>query len=370
LKQIILVAGVDYSGMFKGKGVDFRIFCDNRMKRILAGNRSKQDMTFQIFDFRRGEVITQETTYPGGKKTDKITKLTPSPFKVISRANYDVTVSGGETHAIFKERQNDTMSIIDIYTAVQKIGVIAPNTLTELSFFSHSWMGGPIMVNSYDDGILHIYLPLVSTPFSLTLPGGMRDPDDRDPRESKDFIPPTMDASKLDNFKKAFDTNGHIWIWGCSFPRLVHEILYKIEKHPKYKESGLGDEEVFKITNFNTAQADLLETVLLNARALGAPFPDKKNIEIKFKFLKYFFCLITEASYAHIIAKNANVKTIAGVMGTFSDYDKGPLPLMSVNKGFSEHFTFYKNYLGFEFDPEGRKYGVYKPSFACTTPTP
>jgi hypothetical protein len=368
LKQVILVAGVDYSGIFKGRGVDFRIFCDNRVKRILAGNRSKQDMTFQIFDFSRGEVITQETTYPGGKRIDKTTKLTPSPFKPVSRANYNVTVSGGETHSRFKDRQKDIMSIIDIYTAIQNVGVNAPNTLTELSFFSHGWYGGPILVNSYDDGILNIYPPFSSTPIPLTLPGGMRDPDDHDPRESKDFTPPTMDVSKLDNFKKAFDTNGHIWIWGCNFPRPVHEILDKIEKHPKYKERGVGDEEIFKFTNFNTAQADLLEEFLLDA--LGAPFPDKKNIEIKFKFLKYFFCLMTEASYAHIIAKNANVKTFAGVMGTYSVYDKGPLPLMSVYKGFAKHFTFYKNYLGFDFDPEGRKYGAYKPSFACSTPTP
>lgn len=364
MKHFILVAGVDY----EFKGVDFRIFCDNRVKRILAANKSKDDMTFQIFDFRRGEIVTKERLFVGGKPTDKNTKLTPSPFKAVSKANYDVTVTAGETHYYFKEGQDDIMSITDIYDAVQKIGVDAPHTLAELSFFSHAWMGGPILVNSFDDGNFTVKLPPFSTPVSLPLPGGMRDPDDLDPRASKDFIPPVMNASQLSNFKNAFHNAGHIWIWGCAFPRLVHEVLHKIERHPKYKDSGLGGEEVFKITNFNAAQADILEKFLRST--LGGPFPDKTNIEIKFKFLKHFFCLITEASYTHHIAKNATVKAFGGVMGTYSDYDTGHLPLMSVYKGFAKHFTFYKNYLGFDFDPEGRKYGAYEPGFSCTPPVP
>jgi hypothetical protein len=351
LKQIILVAGVDY----EFRGVNFRIFCDNRIKRILANNRGKTDMTFQIFDFRKGELVTQTTTFSGGKRIDKIAKITPSPFKPISKANYDKIVTNGETHYHFKDGQSDIMSIIDIYNAVRQIGINTPNTLVELSFFSHSWMGGPILVNSFDDG-------------NLTLRGAMRDPDDKDPRASKDFIPPTMDAVQLANFKKAFHTDGYIWIWGCAFPRLVHEILHKIEHHPKYKTSGLGDEELFKITNLNTEQANLLEQIL--SSTIGVSLPNKKNIEIKFKFLRYFFCLITMASYTHHIAKNANVKTFGGVMGTYSDYDKGFLPLMSIYKGFAKHIAFYKNYLAFDFDPEGRQFGKYTPNFSCITPAP
>jgi hypothetical protein len=67
MKHIILVAGVDY----EFKGVDFRVFCDSRVKRILARNTKKEDLTFQIFDFRRGEVATHEFTYPAGKRVEK-----------------------------------------------------------------------------------------------------------------------------------------------------------------------------------------------------------------------------------------------------------------------------------------------------------
>jgi len=43
---------------------------------------------------------------------------------------------------------------------------------------------------------------------------------------------------------------------------------------------------------------------------------------------------------------------------------------MSVDAGFSAHFAFYKNYLGFSFDPDGRHYAIYTPGGACTAPTP
>ena len=364
MKTFILVAGVDY----EFKGVDFRIFCTNRMKRQVAANKKKEDLTFQVFDFRKGEVVTHEFTYPGGKKTEKITPLSPSPFKPIAKANYDRTVSGGETHYRFKDGQRDTLSVTNIYQAVQQVGVNAANTLVELSFFSHAWMGGPILVNSFDDGAVTLAMPPLLAPTPFALPSGQRDPDDKDPRAAKDFIAPTMDAVALANFRKAFHSAGIIWIWGCAFPRLVHEILHKIERNRAYKASGLGDDVIFKLTNFNAAQAGLLEQVLLPE--LGAPFPDKKKIELKFKFIKHFFCKITSASYSHHIAVAANVKTLGGVMGTYSEYDSGVLPLMSVHKGFARHFQFYKNYLGFTYDPEGRNYGFYLPGFTCPAPSP
>jgi hypothetical protein len=81
---------------------------------------------------------------------------------------------------------------------------------------------------------------------------------------------------------------------------------------------------------------------------------------------------MTVSTYLHTIASNANVKTFGAVMGTYAEYDDTAvvLPLMKVHEGFTRHFTFYKNYLGFAFDPEGRRYGEYKPGFTCTAPTP
>ena len=282
--------------------MDFRIFCDNRMKRLIAANTAKSELTFQIFDVRKGEVATHVVTYPGGKKTTASSVLSPSPFQAVTKAHYDRTVSGGETHFHFKEGQSDKMSILDIYTAVQSLGAASANELMELSFFSHAWMGGPILVNSFDDGIVNVAMPL-GPPIAFPMPSGARDPDDNDPWAAKDFISPTMDAAALTNFKNAFHSDAFVWIWGCAFPRLVHEILHKVERNAAYKDSGLGDDTVFTIKNFNVSQADLLEKWIKTE--MSGPFPDKKNIVIEFKFLKYFFCKITAASYTQHIAKNA-----------------------------------------------------------------
>jgi hypothetical protein len=55
----------------------------------------------------------------------------------------------------------------------------------------------------------------------------------------------------------------------------------------------------------------------------------------------------------------------ASVIGTYSEYDSGTLPLMHVAKSFGRHFNFYESYLGFSFDPEGRKYGEFSPTLTC-----
>src|SRR5690606_7934274 len=109
-----------------------------------------------------------------------------------SKANYDVVKSGKETYYHFKNNQFTTMSIVDIYKTVQEIGKNEPKSLVELSFFSHGWMGGPILVNSFDDRQLHI--PVVGR---IPVPNGFRDPDDRDPRTALDFIPPNMSPAAL-----------------------------------------------------------------------------------------------------------------------------------------------------------------------------
>jgi hypothetical protein len=203
-------------------------------------------------------------------------------------------------------------------------------------------------------------------PIPVPLASTARDPDDFDPR-AKDFSSPTMDAAVLADFANAFQPDGRIWLWGCAFPRLVHEVLHKIEHHPAYRQSGLGDDVVFRFRNLSTAQADLLEDWVEH---VTGPFPNKRNIEIEFKFLKYFACLVNTAGYSHLIATRTGITTFAALMGTYSEYEKGPRPLMFVHKGFARHFTFYKNYLGFDFDPEGRRYGKYTPAFTCTPPAP
>ena len=51
---------------FQFRGVDFRILCENRIKRLVRTNKSQEDMTFQIYDFHKGEVIIKKITFSGG----------------------------------------------------------------------------------------------------------------------------------------------------------------------------------------------------------------------------------------------------------------------------------------------------------------
>lgn len=346
-KRYIMVAGVDYDF----KGVDFSIFCKNRIKRIIAKNTSKQALHFTTFDIRKGKQTVLDVSYPSGNKKETSSNPNPNKFKAVSKANYNGKV--------FKDGQSGIISIMDIYKEVQTIGSKNAGSLMELSFFSHAWMGGPILVNSYDDGYFTQRVAGTTATKKIPLPAGSRDPDDLDPRGNKDFSSPNMSSTELKNFQKAFHTNGFSWIWGCAFPKDVHQILYKIEKHPKYKSSGVSDSTEFLFRYMNHGHVRLLESFL------NITIPNKNNFKIKFVDLKKFICKVSVASYSQILANSSKKNVIGGVMGTYSEYDKGRLPLMHVYKGFARHFTFYKNYMGFSFDKEGRKYGIYQPGKSC-----
>lgn len=360
MKNYILVAGIDY----EFKGVDFRIFADSRVKRLTNANKAKEDLNFIILDVAKGVGVRHEITYPGGKKTEKVSKIELA--KPVTKANYDVEIEDGEKHYTFKDGQRDKLSILHVYQTAQVIGVLEPGTLVELSFFSHAYMGGPILVNSYDNGTHSAIVPPATTAREVPLAGSERDPDDNDPRAAKDFVSPTMDAAELKAFQNAFHKDGYIWIWGCAFPPTIHQVLHKVETHPLYKPAGLDDKTEFTFKNLSKAQISVLERGL--SAMPGVPFADPKKITIRFDWIKYFFCRATVSSYTHHIARNAKVKAYGGVMGTYSEYDKGALPLMNVHSGFQRHLTFYKNYLGFTYDPEGRRYGLYDPKFTCSRP--
>ncbi|NIU88451.1 MAG: hypothetical protein GWN56_14655, partial [Nitrosopumilaceae archaeon] len=84
------------------------------------------------------------------------------------------------------------MSILDVYDEIIRIGNTAPNSLMELSFFSHAKNEGPILVNSYDDGIYGVHDEYRRMSYVIDLPAPARDPDDKDARHDKDFREPTL----------------------------------------------------------------------------------------------------------------------------------------------------------------------------------
>jgi hypothetical protein len=366
VKQYVLVAGVDY----EFKGVNFRLLADNRRKLLTESNLKKEDLRFTTVDFRAGTLVTDEVTYAGGVK--KATQSQTSSFSPIGPSNYTTTTdSSGATHTRFKPGQWGTASILDVYRKVREVGSKEPGTLAELSFLSHGWMGGPILVNSEDDR--QAILPVPSTggapPFVASIiTGTSRDPDDHDPRARYDFVAPTMDVPSLLEFSNAFSSDAKIWLWGCAFPQVVHHTLWAMERAKGYKPSGLGDDDQLVLDAVTKDDVDYLDRFL--APLLG-PFPSRSTITANFKYLKYAICAMNASSYAWRLSDAAKVPTYAAPLGTYADYDKtGKFPLMNVVPDFSAHFAFYKNYLGFSFDPEGRRYAVYTPGRACTQPAP
>jgi hypothetical protein len=127
----------------------------------MARNKAKEDLRFITMDVRTGEVEVRDVTFPGGKRVEAISRSKPSD--PVDPANY--TTSGGHTR--FKPGQAKVMSITDIYAAVRDIGSKGPNTLAELSVFSHGWMGGPILVDSDDDRTMEIQLPTPRGPVTV-----------------------------------------------------------------------------------------------------------------------------------------------------------------------------------------------------------
>jgi hypothetical protein len=344
--QVILVAGFDY----EQNGVSFEGICQNRKARLLKKDPS---LKITLCDFESGEMRSSEVDSKGKRSWKLVKSFTP-----ITSANY--TSIGGRKR--FNKNQAGTMSITDIYQLVQDIGKNEPSSLVELSFFSHGWMGGPILVNSDDPNPNH--------PF--------RDPNDKDARIFKDFQSPNMMSSAKDNFKKAFSTTGFTWVWGCAFADIFHQVIHRVVNNATYKKAKLAkikDSEAFSF-DFDQRWADQNYGIFPSffpPPGMSGKFPQKFNRT--FKQITEFFSEGRENTYCRVIAKVSKVKCRGALLGTYSDYEKDvKLPLMVVphrglkfkgkypySDDFSSYIKFYRTYMKSSLDPEGRGYGIYSP---------
>ncbi|WP_456824966.1 hypothetical protein [Cellulomonas sp. P5_E12] len=358
MKQYVLVAGVDY----EFKGVDFRVIANSRRTWLEKQNKSKDDLRFTTMDVRTGEIEIRTVTFPGGKRVESVSSM--KVFTPVTRASF--ATSGGHTR--FKPNQPGVMGITDVYLKVITIGTISPGTLMELSIFSHGWMGGPILVNSSDDRMREISIPMpFGDPIVMQVPvaATSRDPDDKDGRARLDFQPPTMDAADLASFRKAFHTDGFSWLWGCSFPRVIHHSMWAMERAKGYASSGVAEDTVLTLDAVTPDDVASFEDTLL---PLLGRFPSRNTITLKFGFLRWSFCKENQGSYAAALAAGSDRPVRAALLGTYAEYDTGGDMLMNVPASFVGHFAFYKNYLGLVQDPEGRRYGVYRPALVCAAP--
>jgi hypothetical protein len=350
-QNVILVAGFNYENANNPAFLDS---CNNRMTRLLAKSTAAADMVFTLFDVGGG-LVKQSAVNSATKKRAWTNVKT---FTAVTTANYSPFVTGQQNH--FNQSPAGIMSITDVYAFVQNIGGGADKgTLAELSFFTHGWQGGPILVNTRD-------------PTSLD-PTQPRNADDKDARLFKDFIAPTMDTTPLANFKGAFSPTGIIWTWGCSFVRAGHIVLSRLFKTSKFRSTPSGkikDTDTFDLDfsvskptptlqDFNSIVNDILPggTVHGNNYTVTKSFLDIKNA----------FKTLMANTYSAKISAATGAKVFAALPGTYADQEKGvKLPLMLVptkappyDDNLTANLAFYKTVLGVILDPENRGYGTF-----------
>jgi hypothetical protein len=356
-KWVVLVAGFDH----ERSGVDFEQLALNRMALLIERHRLAQARAkasalmamqtaprFVLFDVKSGIVRRSEVWKPKGER--KWTEI--ARFNPVSAANY----SGGGH--VFDTDPAGVLSITDVYRHVQQIGRTEPGSLAELSVLSHGWVGGPILVNSFD----------------RTAPGTLeRDPDDRDARADKDFEPPNMDAAAKADFQKAFATDAFVWTWGCVFANSPRQVLHRVVNARKYRRAGsrtLPDTETFKLS-FSQEHADTffdVDPAFFPARGADGKFP--LTFTRTLADIKTFLSGRLGATYCQSIAIAAQVPCFGALSGTYADYEKGrrsnKVMLIPTKKppyadDFAGYIRFYTKYLKRELDPEGRHYGRYDP---------
>jgi hypothetical protein len=359
-KWVMLVAGFDY----ERSGVDFQSIAMHRLERLLrkhaAASKTAKLTPAQMADTAPRFIVVDVKSGTIRKRlmdsNGKWAWTDVASFDPVSSANY-TPIPGSPRH-VFDRNQAGRMSIMDIHAHVRELGRTEPGSLAELSFFSHGWVGGPLLVNS-DEGAAFKGQP-------------DRDPDDKDPRMVKDFTGAQMDATGRAEFRAAFDTDGFMWAWGCAFANAPRQVLHQVLNSRKYRTNKLGelkDEDTFHF-DFSRAHAEqFFEKIpsFFPARNADGTFPLK--FERTFAEIKAFFVSMVNNTYFHLLALVANVPCFAALPGTYADYEKGvSLPLMVVptkvppySDNFLRSIQFYTTYFGLALDPEDRHYGRYDP---------
>lgn len=354
-KWVVLVAGFDY----ERSGADFRTLALNRMKLLIgrhqAAHRAAKSSLAQMIDSAPRFVLfdvesgTVRKAIAGGPKGEWAWSDVAT-FKPVSVSNYS---HGGRR---FDTAQAGTLSITDVYDHVRGLGRTEAGSVAELSFLSHGWIGGPILVNSFDH---------------LGDTDNSRDPDDRDGRGSKDFIAPTMPPSALDEFRAAFADGGIVWVWGCVFARSPHQVVHQVlagVSRRKTTLEKLADTDSFHFS-FSQADADLFFAVDPNF------FPKKEGGKFALDFDRSFGDVKTflggrlSETYCQAIANASQRVCIGALPGTYADYARGvALPVMVVptrhppyDDDFTNPIRVWTTCLGRTLDHEGRHYGRYEP---------
>jgi hypothetical protein len=401
IKFFFLVAGHEFSN----KGLDFDRMCTRRVAewlfKLREGVRTKATdlpvtppvtLRFLRFHFSKGaiEVIDHDLDAAGGK----IVALGESSWKPLpsitsgggddpntfctKRALRAIKPSDYEDHEFIDgpdaDRPEQVMSIVDVYDAVQ---LMPRKSLIELSFFSHGFPGGPVLVNTMDRS--H---------------NAARDQNDKDGRADKDFTKDMGDGSgdpDLELFNGAFDPNGFIQAWGCLAIRSVRHVVFEAyvkrkqgsDAVAKAMQAGKPIDDVesfaFDFSDVDHSGSKTIPWTLDYADDTNFFPPDQstKTFSRTFRQIKQFIAGQNKGSYIFAAAKATEVLCKGAFAGMEGDDEKTKkfnlmrVCIKSTKDGIecpvshAASLQFYRTYLGLEHDPE-RGYGIFDPAAVTT----
>jgi hypothetical protein len=272
------------------------------------------------------------------------------PFRAINRATDYTNLA--EKYPDFKQgpSASDVMSIADVYESVRAAPL---GSVLELSFLSHGWVGGPILVNSSDQ---------VHDP-------NKRDPTDKDGRGEVDFNPTMGEEDDLSNqgnilkFLLSFDVKGVMRSWGCNFDIEIRVIQ---QTQNRIRRGGVIDATVI---NFHIEKKKDRErySVIDPSATFFPSSPTQTDFSRTFREVMKFLRARLWASYAVQFASHSNGSTAFGALpGTYAENEKSAYNLQKVcakkdpfecDDGFASVFHFYRTQLGIKVDNRG--YGIF-----------
>ena len=334
LRNFVLVAGYDHHGNERSR-VDFAKLATNHAASLRSSARGPS--RFTLFDVARG-LVSEEIACG----QDIVSTRTLAQREPVRQSHYETQPSGIPA---FRAQGVRTLSIVDIYEHVARIGASEPGTLIELAFVCHGWVGGPILVNSFD--------PAPSA--------RSRSADDKDARPHKDFAPPNMSAGAHRLFRAAFCTEkGRVFNFGCANTAAVRDVLDQLCRQ---WDPAHDHDHVYELV-FDGGQ-------LSNHRATDPEFFGNDSLTVcrSLAQCQAFLRRRAIASYSQKIANAAGVRCWGAFPGTYSSYEQGvPFPVLFIGRGvpgykkdFAPHLRFVTRSLGLTEDFMGRGFVEFLP---------
>lgn len=338
---------------------EFANYCDRRAAMIARQAPKGESLRFDIYDFARGTQTTRRIEWTSGQRRETIEPVQISQAVNPKRDMIANQTKEGVVYSL-KDGMTTVMSILQIYSAVRQIGLEQPGSLHEFSIFSHAYWQGPILLNSTNDRFIRVPgiggRPAQLQPIEV----GKRDPDDKDCRVEYDFRGPTNDTHDLALFRSAFAPDGHLWVWGCSFPERDN-VLFSLIRKAIGGRATLEDntELVLKLQTPEhfAAVLELNDILRTNRDTL---FKTRK-LEVTFGQARALVWEKLTSTYPYAAAAALRVPVIGAAYGTFAEPIKPETKesLMRVSGVTGANVSFYKRHFGMRTDLEGRNYFIF-----------